>query len=102
MAFRDVMAARYRCVMSETREDSIAQFEQQLDGAARTLSAMDELNAREAERVTARMDRLVSQMMEVIPPTPMDAVYEQFGVTPVSDEEFAALADEMGPPDGEG
>jgi hypothetical protein len=30
---RSVVAARYRCVMSETREDSIAQFEQQLDGA---------------------------------------------------------------------
>jgi hypothetical protein len=88
--------------MSESREESIAQFEEQLDGAARTLSGIEELDAREAERVAARMDRLASQLLEISPPPAMDLVYQRLGVTPASDEEFAALVDEMGAPDGEG
>lgn len=96
------MAARYRCVMSEPREESIAQLEKQLDGAARTMSGLAELNAREVERVAARMDRLASQLLEISPPPSMDSVYERLGVTPGTDEAFASLVDEMGSPDGEG
>ena len=96
------MTARYRCVMSEPREESIAQLEEQLDGASRTLSGMDALNAREAERVAARMDRLASQLLGISPPPARDAVYQRLGMTPASDEDFASLLDEMGPPDGEG
>lgn len=88
--------------MSESREESIAQLEEQLDGVSRTLSGMDELNARQAERVAARMDRLASQLLEISPPPAMGAVYQRLGVTPASDEEFASLVDEMGPADGEG
>lgn len=101
-AVRDVVTARYLCVMSEPREDSIAQLEEQIDGVARTMSSLSELNAREAERVAARMDRLASQLLEISPPPAMDAVYQRLGVTPASDEEFASLVDEMGAPDGEG
>jgi hypothetical protein len=88
--------------MSESREESIAHVEEQLDSVSRTLSGMDELNARQAERVAARMDRLASQLLEISPPPAMDAVYQRLGVTPASDEEFASLVDEMGAPDGEG
>lgn len=98
----DVVAARCRCVMSESRQESIAELEEQLEGVSRTLSAMDELNARQAARVAARMDRLASQLLEISPPPAMEAVYQRLGVTPASDEEFASLVDEMGAPDGEG
>lgn len=88
--------------MSESRQKSIAQLEEQLDGVSRTLSGMEELNARQAERVAARVDRLASQLLEISPPPAMEAVYQRLGVTPASDEEFASLVDEMGAPDGEG
>ncbi|HET6547701.1 MAG TPA: hypothetical protein VFG79_04535 [Solirubrobacter sp.] len=88
--------------MSGRRDKSIAQLEEQLDGASRTMSALDQLNAREAERVAARMDRLASRLLEISPPPAMEAVYERLGVTPASDEDFASLVDAMGAPDGEG
>lgn len=88
--------------MSESRQESIAQLEEQLDGVSRMLSGMEELNARQAERVAARMDRLASQLLEISPPPAMEAVYQRLGVTPASDEEFVSLVDEMGAPDGEG
>jgi hypothetical protein len=88
--------------MSGRRDESIAQLEQHLDGASRTMSALDQLNAREAERVAARMDRLASQLLEISPPPAMEAVYQRLGVTPAGDEDFASLVDEMGAPDGEG
>jgi hypothetical protein len=87
--------------VSESREESIAELEQQLDGVSRTLSGLDELHARQAERVAARMDRLASQLLEISPPPTMDAVYRRLDVTPV-DEEFASLAEKMGSPDREG
>jgi hypothetical protein len=88
--------------MSGRRDESIAQLEQQLDGASRAMSALDQLNAREAERVAARMDRLASQLLEISEPPAMEAVYERLGVTPASDEDFASLVEEMGAPDREG
>lgn len=88
--------------MSGRRDESIAQLEQQLDGASRAMSALEQLNAREAERVAARMDRLASQLLEISEPPAIDAVYQRLGVTPASDEDFASLVDEMGAPDGEG
>jgi hypothetical protein len=99
---KDIVTARYRCGMSEPREDSIAHLEEQFDGLCRTVSGMDALNAHDADRVAARMDRLASQLMEIFPPPPMDAVYQRLGATPAGDEDFASLVDEMGPPDGEG
>ena len=82
--------------MSGRRDESIAQLEQQLDGASRAMSALDQLNAREAERVAARMDRLASQLLEISEPPAMEAVYQRLGVTPASDEDFASLVEEMG------
>jgi hypothetical protein len=70
--------------MSGRRDESIAQLEQQLDGASRTMSALDRLNAREAERVAARMDRLASQLLEISEPPAMEAVYERLEVTPAT------------------
>ena len=88
--------------MSESPEVSIAQLEDQLDGASRTLSMMHALNAPQAERVAARMDRLASQLLEVSPPPAMEAVHQRMGTTPASGEDFAAVVDQMGPADGEG
>jgi len=88
--------------MSEASNESIAQLEAQLDGAVRALSSVGSLNARQAERVAERMDRLASQLMAVTPPPPMEAVHERLGTTPASRDEFASVVDEMGSPDGEG
>ena len=88
--------------MSGRRDESIAQLEEQLDGASRTISGLDQLDAREAERVAARMDRLASQLLEISPPPAMEAVYERLDVTPASDQDFATLVDQMGARDGEG
>jgi hypothetical protein len=88
--------------MSESPDESIAQLEEQLDGASRMLSTVQSLNARQAERVAARMDRLASQLMEVSPPPAMAAVHQRLGTTPASSEDFASLVDQMCPPDGEG
>jgi hypothetical protein len=84
------------------RDDSIAQIEKQLDGASRMLSGLDELSSRQAERVAARMDRLASQLLEISPPAPMEAVYQRLGAAPASGEDFASLVNEMGSADGEG
>lgn len=97
-----VMTARYRCGMSEPSDDSTAQLEEQLDGVSRTLSSMEALNARQAERVGARMDRLASQLLELSAPPSMDGVYQRLGMAPATEREFASLLDEMGSPDGEG
>lgn len=88
--------------MSEAPDESVAELEDQLDGASRTLSSLDALNARQAERVAARMDRLASQLMEVSPPTAMEAVHQRLGTTPASSEDFATVVDQMGRADGEG
>lgn len=88
--------------MSESPDKSIARLEEQLDGVSRTLSGLNALNARQAERVAVRMDRLASQLMEVSPPRAMDAVHERLGTTPASSEDFASVVDQMGSADGEG
>lgn len=82
----EVMTGRYRCGMSEPGDDSTAQLEKQLDGVSRTLSSMEELNARQAERVGARMDRLASQLLELSPPPSMDGIYQRLGMAPATDE----------------
>jgi hypothetical protein len=88
--------------MSESRDEVTARLEDQLDGVSRTLSSMEELNARQAERVAVRMDRLTSQLLELSPPPAMDGVYQRLGVAPATDEEFSSLVDEKGLPNGEG
>lgn len=88
--------------MSDAPDESIAQLEDQLDGASRTLSSLDALNARQVERVAARMDRLASRLMEVSSPSVMEAVHARLGTTPASSVDFASVVDQMGPADGEG
>ncbi len=88
--------------MSESPDESIAQLEDQLDGASRTLSSLHALNARQAERVAARMDRLASQLLEVSPPPAMEGVHRRLGTSPANSEDFASIADQMGAADGEG
>lgn len=88
--------------MSESPDESIAYLEDQLDGVWRTLSSLHALNARQAERLAARMDRLASQLLEVSPPPAMEAVHQRWGTTPASSQDFASVVDQMGPADGEG
>jgi hypothetical protein len=88
--------------MGESHDEAAAQLEEQLDGISQTLSSMDDLNARQAERVAVCMDRLASQLLELSPPPAMNGVYQRLSVAPATDEEFAPLVAEMGSPDGEG
>jgi hypothetical protein len=88
--------------VSEPPEDSVARLEDQLDGASRTLSALGALNARQAERVAAPMDRLASQLLDVSAPMPMATVHQQLVTTPAGADGLASLADDMSPGDDEG
>ena len=88
--------------MSGSSDDSIAQLEHQLDGAERTLSGLGMLDAQQADRVAQRMDRLASQLLEISPPPPIDAVHQRLGIAPLGPDELESLADQMGPRDGEG
>jgi hypothetical protein len=60
------------------------------------------LNARQAERVAAHMDRLASRLLEVRPPPAIEAVHQGLGTTPASGQDFASVVDQMGPAGGEG
>ena len=88
--------------MSESPDESVAQLEELLDGASRTLSSLQALNAGQAERVGERMDRLASQLLEISPPPAMEAVHTRLGTTPATSEDFASAVDEMSVADGEG
>ena len=58
--------------MSTSRQDSIAMLEEQLDGVSRTLSGMERPAG---QALAARMDRRASQLLEIIPPPAMEAIY---------------------------
>lgn len=88
--------------MSESPDESVAQLEDLLDGASRTLSNLQALNAGQAERVGERMDRLASQLLEIGPLPAMEAVHARLGTTPATSEDFASAVGEMGVADGEG
>lgn len=88
--------------MSRRSDSSIEQLEEQLEGAARTLSSMLRLDRGEAERVAERMDRLASQLLSLTEPPSMANVHEGLGTEPLNDVESRPLLDEMAPPDGEG
>jgi len=88
--------------MSEPSERTIEFLEEQLEGAERTLSSLRPLDEEQARRVAERMDRLVSQLMAVSRPPYLQDAHERLGTVPVGADEFAALAKEMSPPDGEG
>jgi hypothetical protein len=88
--------------MSAPSEEAIARLEDQLDGALLALSGLGALDARQAERVAARMDRLASQLLEVSAPAPMAAVHERLETTPATADDIAALISDMAPADGEG
>jgi hypothetical protein len=81
---------------------TIEQLEDQLDGAARTLSALSSLTDQQAQRVAQRMDRLASQLLEVSAPPAMNDVHSRLGTQPVELDEFASLTDRLGAADGEG
>lgn len=88
--------------MTERTERRIERLEEQLEGAERTLSSLRPLDEEQARRVAERMDRLHSQLLAVSKPPDLMQMHERMGAEPVSGEEFDALAEEMGPPDGEG
>jgi predicted metal-dependent phosphoesterase TrpH len=80
----------------------VTQLERELEIVERSMSAVGVLSAQQAERVAGRVDRLASQLLEITTPEPWDAVHGRLGTTPASSEDFASLAVELGPPDGEG
>jgi hypothetical protein len=88
--------------MSEAADNAIEQLEDQLEGAARTLSALSSLTDQQAQRVAQRMDRLASQLLEVSAPPAMNDVHSRLGTQPVELDEFASLTDRLGAADGEG
>jgi hypothetical protein len=88
--------------VSGSSDNSVEQLEDQLEGAERTLSALGSLSDQQAERVAQRMDRLASQLLEVSAPPALHAVHERLATSPAGREEFDALVDGMGAPDGEG
>jgi len=88
--------------MADPLDESIAALENQLEGVSRALSGSNALNARQAERVAERMDRLASQLLELSPPPSIDEVHQRLATRPASAEDFAGLVDEMGTADGEG
>jgi hypothetical protein len=89
-------------VVSRRSDVSVEQLEDQLAGAARTLSGLGALSDQQAERIGQRMDRLASQLLEVSAPPPVAAVHERLGTRPADPDELRSLAEQMGLPDGEG
>jgi hypothetical protein len=87
--------------MTESTERTIERLEEQLEGAERTLSSLRPLDEEQARRVAERMDRLHSQLLAVSKPPGLMQAHERMGTEPVGADEFDALAEEMGPPDGE-
>ncbi len=88
--------------MSEAADNAIEQLEDQLEGAARTLSALSSLTDQQAQRVAQRMDRLASQLLEVSAPPAINDVHSRLGTQPVELHEFESLTDRLGATDGEG
>lgn len=88
--------------MADQNDSLLEELESQLEGAERSLSAVETLDERQAERLGDRMDRLASQLLEVSDPPAIESVHEELGVTPVAPEELDALRGVMAPADGEG
>lgn len=88
--------------MADQRDSLLAELESQLEGAARSLSAVQALDQQQAERLGDRMDRLASQLLEVSDPPAIESVHDELGVTPAAAEELTALRAEMAPADDEG
>jgi len=88
--------------MRRRSDVSVEQLEDQLEGAARTLSGLGALSDQQAERVGQRMDRHASQLLEVSAPPPVAAVHERLGTRPADPDELRSLAEQMGLPDSEG
>lgn len=68
--------------MADQSDSLLAELESQLEGAERSLSAVEALDERQAERLGDRMDRLASQLLEVSDPPSIESVYQELGVTP--------------------
>jgi len=94
--------ASYLSPMSAPSEDPVARLERELEQVERAMSAVATLNARQAERVGQRMDRLASQLLEITTPQPLDDMLAELGLTRATDKDFASIAGELGPADGEG
>lgn len=88
--------------MSEGPESTIQRLEEQLEGAEQTLLNLRPLDEDQARRVAERMDRLHSRLLAVSEPPSLDAAHQRMGTRPAKAEELDALAERMGPPDGEG
>lgn len=88
--------------MIESPDESVAQLEEQLDGISRMLSDMEALNARQAERVAARMDQIASQLLEITAPPTTDEVNQRLSVSPAGTDDFQSLLPKMSAADGEG
>ena len=88
--------------MNQQSDVSVKHLEDQLEGAARTMSSLGTLSDRQAERVAQRMDRLASQLLELSAPPPIASVHERLGTMPAAPDDFRSLAEQMGSTDGEG
>lgn len=80
----------------------LKELESQLEGVERSLSAVEALDQRQAERLGDRMDRLASQLLEVSSPPLLGVAHAEFGVEPAAPADFSALVDGMAPADDEG
>ena len=88
--------------MSESPERTIERLEEQLERAEQTLQSLRLLNAEQARRVAKRMDRLHSQLLAVSEPPSLEWARKRLGTEPAGADEFAQVAEKMGPSDGEG
>lgn len=88
--------------MSRRSDVSVKHLEDQLEGAARTLSGLGTLSGQQAERVAQRMDRLASQLLEASAPPPIASAHERLGTKPADPDELRSPAEQMGSADGEG
>ena len=63
------MPARYlRSVMSESSDEVVAEVETRLDAALATLWQIDAVDAMQAERIGASIERVRSELHELTPP----------------------------------
>lgn len=85
--------------MTVATEPTIECLEEQLEGAERSLSSLRPLDQEQARRVAERMDRLLLAVSEA---PCLEQVHQRMGTEPVGAEGREELAEEMGPPDGEG
>ena len=65
-------------------------------------SAEERIDDEVAERLERSQGALAATLDDIVPIIPMSQVYAEEGGRPATAEEFAALAEQAQPPDGEG